>query len=338
VTAAPDRRPAGGSAEGGTVAGVDFGRTWLRLALGNRSGSVLAQERVPTGPDRRPGAVIPLLIEGLRRLCAAAGLAPSGLAAVAIGAPGPLDPDRGVLLRPANLPGWDGVPLAALVEAALGAPCRVENDANLAALAEHRTGAGAGTRNFVYVTASSGIGAGLVFEGRLYRGSFGTAGELGHTVVDPSGPRCDCGNRGCLEAIASGTAIASRAERALAEAGSDADGPLGRRAAAGPLDGSAVAAAAAAGDPIAIGVLTSAAHQLGLALGGLVNLLGPDAIAVGGGVTQAGPLFWDALRRGLAAGSFPDILARCRVGPAQLGQDQGVMGAVAWAALAAGEG
>ncbi len=325
------------------VGGVDFGRTWLRIGVADLAGALLASDRVPTAPERGPEAVIATIVSGVRRVCRAAGRAPDRLGAVAIGAPGPLDPVRGVLLHPANLAGWDGVPLADRVAAALGVPCRVENDANLAALAEFRSGAGAGATNFVYVTASTGIGAGLVLGGRLYRGSFGTAGELGHVVVDPAGPRCDCGNRGCLEAIASGAAIAVRARDALAarEAipGTDSSGrgPLARRAASGPLDGPAVAAAAAEGDPIASDVLVSAARQLGIALGGLVNLLGPDAIALGGGVTQAGPLFWDAVGQGLAAGSFPDILARCRVGPAQLGQDQGLVGALVWAGLAAGE-
>jgi len=321
----------------GIVAGVDFGRTWLRFGAADRNGTLITQDRVATRPERGPDAVIATIVDGLRSAVAAAGRSPDALRAIAIGAPGPLDPDRGVLLSPPNLPGWDEVPLATRVETALGARCRVEHDANLAALAEFRQGAGAGTTNFVYVTASSGIGAGLILEGRLYRGSHGAAGEFGHIVVDPAGPLCGCGNRGCLEAIASGTAIASRAQAILSAAPARAapHGPLARRAAQGPLDGAAVAEAAAAGDVGAALVLRSAAHQLGLAVGGLVNLLGPDAVAVGGGVTQAGPPFWEALRQGLIEGSIPSVLARCRVGPARLGQEQGLVGALAWAAVAA---
>jgi glucokinase len=182
----------------------------------------------------------------------------------------------------------------------------VENDANLAALAEQRQGAGRGVANFAYITVSTGIGAGLILDGRLYRGAEGGAGEFGHMVAVPDGPMCSCGHRGCLNAIASGDAIAR-------DAGADSAADVAR--------------AAAAGDEKSQKVLAFTARYLGIALGGLINLLNLDAVALGGGVLGAGDRFWTPMVAAVAEGSWPAAREHCLIERAQLGDDRGVIGA-----------
>lgn len=283
-----------------TVVAVDLGGTWLRVAAFDDGGSMGSPVRVPTPSAGGPEAVV----EALCELCqeTAHGSQPK----VVIGVPGPVDPRRGVVHGAPNLPGWKEVPLLELVRARLGWECRVEHDAGLAALGEHRRGAGRGSVNFAYVTVSTGIGAGLILDRRLYRGSQGTAGEFGHMVVEPGGPRCRCGNRGCLEAVASGTAIAQMGGRA---------------------SGAEVSEAAAAGDLEARDVLDRAAGHLGRALGGLLNLLNLDAVALGGGVFNSGPRFWEQMVEAVAEGSFPGPRRHATLAPAELRGDAGLLGA-----------
>lgn len=279
---------------------ADLGGTWLRLAAFDAAGQLGERHRVATPTGAGPEAVVAAICD----LAMAA--SDGGSPPLVIGVPGPVDPDSGVVLGAPNLPGWREVPLRSLLERGLGRSCRVEHDAALAALGEHRRGAGRGTANFAYVTVSTGIGAGLIFGGRLYRGSQGTAGEFGHFVVDPHGPICHCGNRGCLEAVASGTGIAALAGRSSA---------------------AEVAAAAEGGDQRACAVLSDAAHYLGRALGGLLNLLNLDAIALGGGVFNAGHSFWSETLTAVAEGSFAAPREHASIVPAQLGGDAGLLGA-----------
>ncbi len=292
-----------------TIVGVDLGGTWVRAASFAADGSIARRARVRTASSLGPEGVA-------EQICAmvlevAPGPATGRL--VAIGVPGPVDPVRGVVEGAPNLPGWRRVPLRQMVEAGIGGPCMVDHDASLAALGEHRQGAGRGFSNFAYITVSTGIGAGLIFDGRLYRGAEGTAGEFGHMVIAPDGPVCSCGNRGCLEALASGTAIAR---------------------AAGMESAAAVSVAAIGGDKAAASVLAAAASHLGLAVGSLINLLNLDAIALGGGVFGAGAGFWAAMESGVARSSFASARAHCLVVPAALGEDQGLFGAYELAAEA----
>ncbi|MHB8394213.1 MAG: ROK family protein [Candidatus Dormibacteria bacterium] len=290
-----------------TIVGVDLGGTWVRAASFASDGTIAKRARVRTASTLGPQGVAD-------QICAVVAEVAPGPAAgrlTAVGVPGPVDPVTGVVEGAPNLPGWRRVPLRQMVEAGLGGPCLVDHDASLAALGEHRQGAGRGFSNFAYITVSTGIGAGLVFGGRLYRGAQGTAGEFGHMVIAPDGPVCSCGNHGCLEALASGTAIAR---------------------AAGMESAAAVSRAALAGDHAAAEVLNIAATHLGLAVGSLINLLNLDAIALGGGVLGAGPDFWTAMEQGVARSSFASARAHCRVVPAELGEDQGLFGAFELAA------
>ncbi len=289
------------------VAGVDLGGTWLRVGLAGPDGEVRRRGRARTAAAEGPSGVLAQVDALVRELVRAEPGASLSRLVLAIGVPGPVDRDQGMVLGAPNLPGWRRVPVRDRLEKMLGCRCLIEHDANLGALAEHRRGIGRGTCDFVYVTVSTGIGAGLILGGRLYRGQHGSAGEFGHMVIQPEGPLCNCGNRGCLEALASGTAIAR-------EAGVGSASEVGRRA--------------AAGDQVAKEVLQRAARYVGLALGGLMNLLNPEAVAVGGGVVAATPELWKWVLGGIENASFPSVRRSCRVERAALGEDQGLLGAI----------
>lgn len=242
---------------------------------------------------------------------------------------------RQALLAPPNLPGWDRVPLRQLIEDSLGIPTTLENDANAAVLGEHRFGAGRGVAHMIYVTVSTGIGGGLILDGRLYHGATGMAGEIGHTTVLPYGPLCGCGNRGCLEALASGSAIARRARERVAHgvptriadlAGNDPE----------LITAKLVAEAASEGDAEARGILAEAMNYLGIGMANLVNLLNPELIVIGGGLTHIGERLFGPVRRAIDQHAFPAQAQAVHVVRAGLGDDVGVLGAaaVAWCRLA----
>lgn len=277
--------------------------------------------RRPTPAGDGPLAVLHAVAGAV--LEATGGRVPAGLA---MGVPGPLDPNAGVVYAAPNLPGWEGLEAGRLLGGILGCPVVLQNDANLAGFAEWTLGTGRGTRDFVFVTVSTGVGGGMVLDGELYTGAAGTAGELGHISVDPSGPPCHQGHPGCLEGVASGTAIAVRARAALA-----AGEPSRLAAASDGLDARDVQAAAEAGDPLACRLFDEAGHALGRALGGLVNVLSPEVVAIGGGLSLAGDLLLAPLRATLPEIAFAVPLRRCRVVLAALGTNSGLVGATAWA-------
>jgi glucokinase len=312
-TAVPnmDRRSVAAGASDAHVVAVDLGGTWARAALFDPSGAVIRRARVGTDRDGGPARIVEqlaTLIDEVAGRRSGTEVTPS---VAVVGVPGVVNPDSGVVYSAANLADWRNVPLRRMLEERMALPCMVEHDAALAALAEYRRGAGRGCVNFAYVTVSTGIGAGLILNNQLYRGQQGTAGEFGHMVSIPNGPLCHCGNRGCLNAIASGDGIA---------------------AAAGAERAEDVAAAAAAGDVESCRVLIWAAHHLGLALGGLINLLALDAVALGGGVFAAGDLFWDTLSAAIAEGSWATPRAHCQIMHAELLDDAGLVGAYELAA------
>ena len=199
--------------------GIDIGGTKVALALGDEEGRVIARHRRPTEPSGDPNADVARLVDDARRLLAESGVGAGELACAGVSAPSPIDAERGLILSPPNLPGWRDVPVAGPLADALGVPVHLENDANAAALAEWRFGAARGARNAVYLTMSTGIGAGLILDGRLYRGHANAAGEIGHAPVAWDGEPCSCGKRGCLEAYAGGAAWTRRL-RALTPASS----------------------------------------------------------------------------------------------------------------------
>lgn len=304
--------------------GVDLGGTKTLTALVDGHGRVIARVRVAT-PTAGPDCVVEGIAACLAELSAMTGIATSSAIGVGVGAPGPLDPDAGVVFEPPNLPGWRDVPLAALMAERLGVRIFVENDANAAAMGERWVGAGHGVDDLIYLTVSTGIGGGLILGGRLYRGASGTAGEVGHMVIARDGPRCGCGRNGCLEALASGTAIAREARLAVESGRPTVLSQVPPEA----ITSEAVARAAGDGDPLAREVFAGAAAALGVGITNLVNLLNPALVIVGGGVSRAGDLLFAPVRRIVQEESFDRPGAAVRVVPAALGDDVGVIGAAA---------
>ncbi|HXZ99625.1 MAG TPA: ROK family protein [Candidatus Binatia bacterium] len=302
------------------LVGIDLGGTSIRAAVA--SGPTAYSEpvaRCPTPAASGPEAVIAACADAARQ---AARGTPDG---IAIGIPGPLDPEEGIVFAAPHLPGFEGLPARKLLSEAAGCPVAIHNDSNLAGYAEWVAGMGRGTRSFVFVIVGTGIGGAVIVEGNLHVGVAGTAAEVGHVPCSLDGPRCGQGHLGCLEGIASGTGIARRAAAALV-AGEDSR----LRGMASP-DASVIAKAARAGDPLAIRLYAEAGRALGRSFGGLINILGPEAIATGGGVASHFDLLEGALRQGMAEIAFEVPLRHCRVGRAQLGSEAGLVGAVAWA-------
>lgn len=310
------------------VAGVDLGGTKILTALADTDGNILARVRVATEAAGGPGAVIGRLVESVRQ--AAAGVS---LAAVGVGSPGSLDHTTGLVYHSPNL-GWRNVPLGEMLRERLSVPVFVDNDANLAALGEHKRGAGQNESHMVYVTVSTGIGGGLILDGRIYHGEAGGAGEIGHMTLDPDGPLCSCGRRGCLEARASGTAIAREARELVARGG----GSGLRRLVPESITAQVVAEAARQGDGEAAAILRAAAVNLGRGLANVITLLNPRLVVVGGGVMDSGPGFLATAREEAARLTYGPAWERVSLVPARLGADSGVVGAVALAGLGLSRG
>jgi len=293
-------------AAGGLLLGIDIGGTKAQIALGRADGSLIREQQLEAWTSGDFERDLELVAERARALLAAAGVGTNGLDAIGVSAPGPLDPVRGVVHDAPNLPGWHEVPVRARLERALGRPVRIENDANAAALAEWRLGAGRGARAFVFLTMSTGVGGGLVLDGRLYRGARFGAGELGHIPIVAGGRACACGLRGCLEAYTGGAALAARI-RAELEAGAKSairdlvGGDLARVSARTWTD------ALRAGDAYAERLRDEWLERLAQALAIVLIGLDVDRIALGTIVERNPDLFLEPLRARVAERVWPQL-------------------------------
>lgn len=294
----------------GVVAGVDFGHSHVQVGLGDLSGRVLASRQVPLVHDHRYDDGLGVALELLAELSDGLPGPARSLHGVGLGLPAPIG-TTGLVDAGSILPGWIGVDAAAVAGEAFGVTTIVDNDANLGALAEFTVGAGVGTHSMAYIKVASGVGCGLVLDGRVYRGGLGTAGELGHVTIDESGPLCRCGNRGCLEAYVGGSSLIQQ----YAPVQTDIGVPeLIDRA----LDG----------DVGARRLVEDAGRHLGHAVSLVANLLAPEAVVVGGEVGVAGDLLLDAVREGLRRHALENVVGRIRVVPAALGTESSAVGAV----------
>jgi glucokinase len=311
---------------GDLVLGLDVGGTKLAAGVVAGDGRVLSLRIAPSQAAQGPDSVISRHLELGRDAVAEAGVPWASIRAVGIACGGPLDPTRGVV-SPLHLPGWTNVPLVEMVSAALDRPVAVDNDATAGGLAEYWFGAGRsrGVRHLVYLTISTGVGGGLVLDGRIYRGAAGNAGELGHLTVDYQGRLCDCGRRGCLEAYASGTNIARRAREAL-EAADRADSSLASLPVVTTRD---VAEAAALGDPVASAVWDDTTTVLGSAIANILDVFNPELVVLGGGVTRAGDQLLRPVRDKGLAQALPPAARSGDVVLAELGERLGVVSAAA---------
>ncbi len=305
-----------------TIAAVDLGGTNIRATLYTEEGEPLSHCFLPTLAHEGLEPTLGRILAAIEEITKGYGRP----AAIGVGAPGPLDPWKGVILSAPNLPGWENVPLAAILSERFGAPAFVGNDANLAALAEHRLGAGKGFSNVIYVTISTGIGGGVIVNDSLLLGARGFAGEVGHIIVKPDGPRCGCGSVGCLEALASGPAIAREALRRMKEGQSSSipefvKGPLES------LTAKEVAMAALEGDQLAQEVFREAGYFLGLGFVSLIHIFNPSRIIVGGGVAKVGSLLLEPAEETVRKLAMREFLEDFKIVPAALGDEAGLLGA-----------
>jgi len=312
---------------------LDFGGTKLTAGLAATTNLTKSGERhwrahqqVPSPPDSNAQSDLKTMMSLARDMLATA---EAPLAAVGVSFGGPVDAAQGLVLLSHHVPGWEKMPLREWLEERLGVPA-ADNDANVAALGEHRFGAGQGCDSLMYITVSTGVGGGWILNGRPWRGAEGMAGEIGHTVVDPDGPVCLCGKRGCVERLASGPYIAQRAREWLQT--QPDRGRILRTLAKGDweaITAKLIAQAAAQGDNLAWDALEVAAWALGVGIGNAANLVNPERFVLGGGVTKAGERFWRVVRRTARETALPEV--HFDVVPAALGDDAPLWGAVALA-------
>ena len=313
--------------------GVDIGGTKIAAGLVDAQGAILTQLRTPmiSNSDAHSAvARVRSAIDAVFRAAEKYSVDQGSVAGIGICAPGPLDPKTGIIINPPNLPCWRNFPLASEIAQHYGVPVVVDNDANAAALAEARWGAGRGYRNIFYATIGTGIGTGIIFDGHIYHGRTGGAAEGGHMSIDYRGPRCGCGKLGCIEALAAGPAIARRARAKLAADSSGSSAILGL--ADGNLDAVSsemVGTAYVAGDPLAKQVLHETTELLALWLGNIVDLLEPDVMIVGGGVAAMLNPFFDEVRRLLPDYSVNSRVQEIPLVMAHYGADAGIAGGAA---------
>ena len=309
--------------------GVDLGGTQLRVAVADDRGRLRTVLRRATEAARGREHVINRIVAAVKDALQEDGTAPQRVRALGIGLPGPVDPAAGLVISPGNLPGFKNVPLNRILTRATGVQSFLHHDAHLAALGEHQRGAARGASELIYLTVSTGIGAGIILHGELYAGAHGIAGEIGHIIVQRDGPLCTCGLRGCVEAIASGTGI-SRAARELAPGAPDSvlhglENPAAED----------VARAARSGDTLATSILVNAGAYLGIAIGTLINLFNPQLIVLGGSVLKAGAPLLRPMRQSMNASSWKASRRGLRIVAPALGDDAGLIGAVEFARLRA---
>jgi glucokinase len=313
-----------------TSIGVDVGGTKIAAGLVDAQGHIHDRVQRPT-PAGSPENILRGIADVVEEVIAASSLERGAIEAVGLGIPGPVDPERGIGIVSVNL-GWRDVPVRSELEKMLGKPCFIENDVKAAALGEYRYGRGQGLSDMVYLSIGTGIEAPMILDGRLYRGPTGMAGEVGHAIVDREGPRCKCGATGCLEALASGPAIAARAETKIK---SGRTSVLMRTPAAGQgqITAEKVFEAAANGDRVAMETVEETGDYLAFAVQLLIMMLDPQLVVIGGGVAQAGDVLLGQIRRSLARQAeesyvFKDVFRPERVQLTRLGSDAGILGAV----------
>ncbi len=305
--------------------GIDFGGTNTKIGVVDKAGRVLAHRYFATRAARMPEDFARRTAKEIAALWGDAGLPPSAVGGAGIGIPGLVDHLEGVVHTLVNVPGWDGVRAADLLRKHLGMPVHIDNDVNAMALGELRFGAAKGCCNVVCLTLGTGVGGGIIIEGNLYHGTSLTAGEIGHIVVDRDGPSCNCGNKGCLEALIGAKALVRRARMYLKGAKSGVLAQWVRSKM--ELTPRLLAKAADKGDKIALRVWNEAAEYLGIVLAGVVNLLNPDVIVVGGGISEVGDFFLRKVRSVVHARAMSVPARDVKIVRTGLGNLAGVVGA-----------
>ena len=308
----------------GVVGAVDMGARHLSVALGDFSARILEETELPFNVENGPKACLQQADHVLSELLQKRGLSSRDLAAIGVGVPGPVIAEKGTVMAPPIMPGWDRFPIRATLESQWGTAATLNNDAELGALGEWAYGAGRGEKNLAFIKVGSGIGAGLIINQQIYGGTTGSAGEIGHLTVDENGPLCTCGNHGCLEAFAGGHAIASQAKNLVAS---------GKRTLLSEKDPDSITArdvaeAARRGDLPAQEIIKRSGTFVGIAIAGLINLINPSTVIIGGGVAQVGDLLTGPIRQAVHERSLRASEHSVRITTAMLGRRSSLMGAL----------
>ena len=309
----------------GYIVGVDMGVTHLSLVITDFLAHVLYEKEIPFDIRSGPQVCLEVVDHDVRELLKQAGITFDQVLAVGVGVPGPVLAEEGIVSAPPIMPGWDGHPIRAHLQGLWHCPVSLNNDAELGALGEWAFGAGRVRRHMAYIKVGSGIGAGLILDGRIYRGASGLAGEIGHLTIQENGPLCDCGNRGCLEALAGGAAIARTAISAVNA------GKRTQLASIKPVEritAQDVGEAARLGDLVAQQIVVEAGSYLGTAIAGIINLSNPSMVVVGGGVAQMGDLLLEPIRHVVRERSLRPAAQAVRITAAVLGRRSSSMGAI----------
>ncbi|MCB9153108.1 MAG: ROK family protein [Caldilineae bacterium] len=313
--------------------GIDLGGTNVMALVVNEKDEIIGEAKKKTKAELGPEGVVDRIVATAESVLSSAEVDAQAVIAAGVGAPGPVNLETGVVVEAPNLPGWQEIPLAAMLSDRLGVPVFADNDVNLGTLGVHQMGVGRGTQHMIGIFVGTGVGGGVIIDGQLHRGSRYSAGEIGHTIIVPNGPLCGCGKRGCLEAVASRTAIEREVNAAL-EAGyssilSDLLGPSGKDR----LTSGVIKSALEAGDTLMTEVMTQVQFYLGLLTANLVNILDPEMVVFGGGVAEA---LGDAFTEPIRATAKPYYLQqrdadRVRIVTAELGDYAGGLGGAALA-------
>lgn len=309
----------------GRVVGIDMGATHITLLLADCASHVISELEIPFDVNQGPRVCLGLLEKAMENLLANSDCQLNDVKAVGLGVPGPIVEDAGMVMSPPIMPGWDGYPIREYLMKKWDLPIVIGNDAEMGAIGEWAYGAGRGVRNLAYIKVGTGVGSGLLLDGQVYRGASGCAGEIGHITLNENGPVCTCGNRGCLEAMAGGWAIASRGqEAALSKARTrlaEVDNPS-------TVSASDVIEAASQGDLIAQQIVRDAGSHLGTAIASLVNLFNPNMVVVGGKIAQTGDLLLEPIRQAVKLRSLKAAARDVRITAAYLGKRSSGMGAI----------
>jgi len=303
------------------AAAMDIGGTNIRAALVSSSGQIVKREQRGTAPVRGFDLIFIDIIEMLTNMMSTTG--ESEVTGIGIAAPGPLDPKSGVIIQTPNL-GWKNVPLKELVRERIRLPVYVDNDSNMAAFGEKWLGAARGVNDFVCLTLGTGVGGALVLNGKLYHGSTGAAGHIGHYVINPDGPQCGCGGRGHLETYASATAIVRRTIEKI-KAGQKSAIPDLVEGDLSKLTSLMIFEAAKAGDGLALEIFRETGFYIGLVIVSLINIVNPELVVIGGQVAEAGDLLFDPIREYVA--KMVSLVPPPQIVPAMMGNDAGTIGA-----------
>ena len=316
---------------------MDLGGTKILSVVAGSGGKMLSRDYTSTPAGKGPEAVIQAILKSAVRTLKNAGLSKDEIKAIGIAVAGISNPETGILYTSPNLPGWKDVPVRDMIQRELGIKTFLTNDARAAALGEFCFGAGKGARNLIYITLSTGIGGGIIIDGKLYEGAGGAAGEIGHMTIDVNGPQCNCGNTGCWETLASGTALAREAKRRIEQGASTAilshsKGKIGL------VTAQSVHAAALEGDKLARELIRQTGCYVGVGLANLINIFNPELIIIGGGLSHVGDMLMEPAKEVAKERAFKASYEAVRLVFARLGDDAGALGAVAFAHQQAGAG